>query len=369
LFINGENSHARWVLERSQAVSNGLKRFQSATKPWAPSASARLTGTQILRNRRRRAHPRVSSSLIVPRNPGRRAHPRVSSNLKVPRNPGRRVHPRVSIVFKVPRNPGCRAHTRVSNGHAVPRNSRRRAHPRVSNGLNVPPRPWRRAHSRVSHGFQVPRNPGRRAHPRVSQGFKVFRNPRRRAHPRVSSGLKRATEPSASSASARLTRSHRMHGARARVRLRWRCFLARTSVTHIPLGAHYGACITTALSSLAGCRTCCARGSWDRTPRPSSSTESWQTTIGHYRTMASSACQTKATGYMLFPSTPRRHAIAQACHSAQTRTEQAWNHATRHTPREYSTTGALMKTPQNTRPRRERGIRFQTFLLGLKEAV
>ena len=29
-------------------------------------------------------------------------------------------------------------------------------------------------------------------------------------------------------------------------------------------------------------------------------TESWQTTIGHYGTMASSACQTKATGYMLF---------------------------------------------------------------------
>ena len=29
-------------------------------------------------------------------------------------------------------------------------------------------------------------------------------------------------------------------------------------------------------------------------------TESWQTNIGHYGTMASSACQTKATGYMLF---------------------------------------------------------------------
>ena len=92
-------------------------------------------------------------------------------------------------------------------------------------------------------------------------------------------------------------------------------------------------------------------------------------TISHYRTMASSACQTKATGYMLFPSTPRRHALAQACHSAQTRTGQAWNHAALHTPRADSTTGTLMKTPQKTRPRRERGIRFRTFLLGLKEAV
>ena len=75
-------------------------------------------------------------------------------------------------------------------------------------------------------------------------------------------------------------------------------------------------------------------------------TESWRTTISHYRTMASSACQTKATGYMLFPSTPRRHALAQACHSAQTRTGQAWNHAALHTPRADSTTGTLMKTPQ-----------------------
>ena len=39
------------------------------------------------------------------------------------------------------------------------------------------------------------------------------------------------------------------------------------------------------------------------------------------------------------------------------------------TPKADSTTRTLMKTPAKSRPRYERGIRFQTFLLGLKEAV
>ena len=108
------------VLERSQTVSNGLKRSQSATKPSALAHLRVSQGFELLRKRRRRAHPRVSSSF------------------EVQRNPGRRVHPRVSVVFKVPRNPGRRAHTRVSNGHTVPRNPRRRSHPRVSSGLHVP---------------------------------------------------------------------------------------------------------------------------------------------------------------------------------------------------------------------------------------
>ena len=38
------------------------------------------------------------------------------------------------------------------------------------------------------------------------------------------------------------------------------------------------------------------------------------------------------------------------------------------TPKADGTTRTLMKTPRGTRPRCERGIRFQTFLLGLKKA-
>ena len=81
------------------AVSNGLKRSQSALKPWGG------------------------------------AHPRVSSGLKVPRNPRRRAHPRVSQGHKVLCNPRRWAQSRLSQGLHGPHSPRRRVHPQVSQGL------------------------------------------------------------------------------------------------------------------------------------------------------------------------------------------------------------------------------------------